>query len=63
MLGKGAVEIEPGKFRSQDGRWQYRAKGDDLAGRHSDGTSHIHLERLNPETGEVLTNWHLQWTP
>ena len=54
-LGKNAVEIEPGKWRSADGKWQYRAKPGDLA------DNHIHLEELDPLTGEVLQNLHLRW--
>jgi hypothetical protein len=54
-IGKNPVEVEPGKWRSQDGKWQYRAKPADLADRH------IHLEELNPETGEVIQNLHLRW--
>jgi hypothetical protein len=45
----------PGKFRSIDGKWQYRAKPGDLV----DG--HIDLEELNPVTGEVKQNLHLRW--
>lgn len=30
-LGSNPVEIEPGKFRSRDGKWQYRAKPGDVA--------------------------------
>lgn len=54
-LGSSPVEVEPGKWRSADGKWQYRAKPGDV----SDG--HIHLEELNPQTGEVLQNVHLRW--
>ena len=54
-LGRDPVEVEPGKWRSADGKWQSRAKPGDLA----DG--HIHLEELNPDTGEVLQNLHLRW--
>jgi hypothetical protein len=54
-LGPGAVEVEPGKLRSADGKWQYRAKPGDF----EDG--HIHLEELDPITGEVKQNLHLRW--
>jgi RHS repeat-associated protein len=60
-LGKSPLEVEPGKLRSRNGRWQYRAKSADLAGHGIRGGAHIHLERLNPTTGEVLENWHLRW--
>lgn len=58
---KNAIQIAPGKLRSPDGRWQYRAKPGDLKGHGPSDTPHIHLERLNPDTGEVLENWHLRW--
>ena len=54
-LGKDPLEVEPNKWRSQDGKWQYRAKPGDLE------ENHIHLEELNPNTGEVLQNLHLRW--
>lgn len=60
-LGQNPQQVEPGKLRSQDGRWQYRGKSEDLAGHGSGDSPHIHLERLNAQTGEVLENWHLRW--
>lgn len=54
-IGKNPVEVSPNKLRSQDGKWQYRAKPGDLE------LGHIHLEELDPNTGEVLTNWHFYW--
>lgn len=54
-LGKNPVEIEPNKWRSYDGKWQYRAKPGDY------NDKHIHIEELNPKTGEVLQNYHLRW--
>jgi hypothetical protein len=54
-LGQNPLEVEPGKWRSQDGKWQYRAKPGDIA------SNHIHLEELDPATGEVLQNVHLRW--
>ena len=54
-LGSDAVEVEPGKWRSADGKWQYRAKPGDVS------ENHIHLEQLNPQTGEVIQNLHLRW--
>lgn len=55
MIGSNPIQVEPHKWRSQDGKWQYRAKPDDLE------NMHIHLEELNPATGEVLQNVHLRW--
>lgn len=49
------MEVEPNKWRSQDGKWQYRAKPGDI------GESHVHLEELDPATGEVIQNLHLRW--
>jgi hypothetical protein len=60
-LGKDPVKVGPGKLRSQDGRWQYRGKPDDLLGHSPADSAHIHLEKLDPKTGEVLENWHLRW--
>jgi len=54
-IGSNSTEVEPYKWRSSDGKWQYRAKPGDL----EDG--HIHLEQLDPKTGEVLQNFHLTW--
>jgi hypothetical protein len=54
-LGPGPVEHEPGNFRSSDGKWQYRAKPGDVQDRH------VHLEELDPVTGEVKQNVHLRW--
>ncbi|WP_269531858.1 Ig-like domain-containing protein [Chitinimonas sp. BJYL2] len=54
-LGANPVEVEANKWRSADGKWQYRAKPGDV------GDNHIHLEELNPQTGEVLQNLHLRW--
>lgn len=54
-LGSNPVEVAPGKWRSADGNWQYRAKPGDVA------DNHIHLEKLNPQTGEVIQNVHLRW--
>ena len=56
-LGNDPVEVEPFKLRSRDGRWQYRAKPGDF------GDGHIHLEELDPITGEVKQNLHLRWKP
>lgn len=53
--GKNPIEIGRGKWRSRDGKWQYRAKPKDVR------QSHIHLEELDPHTGEVLQNLHLRW--
>jgi len=54
-LGSDAVEVEPGKWRSRDGKWQYRAKPGDVS------DNHVHLEQLNPQTGEVIQNLHIRW--
>jgi RHS repeat-associated protein len=61
QIGRNPVEIEPGKWRSRDGKWQYRAKENDLEGHGPNDSPHIHLERLDPSTGVVLVNWHLRW--
>jgi len=58
-MGHNPVEIEPNKLRRRDGTWQYRAKPGDLAGDNQG--PHIHLEKLDPKTGDVLINLHLRW--
>jgi hypothetical protein len=54
-VGADAVDVGDNKLRSADGKWQYRAKPGDIADHH------IHLELLDPKTGEVLENWHLEF--
>jgi hypothetical protein len=54
-VGSNPVQVEPHKWRSRDGKWQYRAKPEDVE------EAHIHLEELEPITGEVLQNVHLRW--
>ena len=54
-LGSDIVEVSPGKWRSADGRWQFRAKPGDVS------DNHVHLELINPQTGEVIQNLHLRW--
>lgn len=48
------------QWRSRDGKYQYRAKPGDIQG-HNGNPGHVHVEKLNPKTGEALENWHLQW--
>jgi RHS repeat-associated protein len=54
-IGTDPIEVEPNKFRSKDGKWQYRAKPGDL------NDNHIHLEEIDPATGKVKQNYHLRW--
>ena len=54
-LGANPVKVGPNKWRSQDGRWQYRSMPSDVRDRH------IHLEELDPQTGRVIQNVHLRW--
>lgn len=61
-VGTSPVEVSPGKLRSRDGRWQYRAKPTDLTGHGPGDAPHIHIEHLDPVSGEVLENWHLRWS-
>lgn len=60
-LGKNPVNLGDNKLRSQNGVWQYRAKEVDLGGHGGKSDPHIHLEKLDPSTGEVLENWHFYW--
>lgn len=61
QLGKDPVYVGDNKYRSQDGKWQYRSKAEDLSGHDAGDTPHVHLEKLDPATGEVLENHHLRW--
>lgn len=61
QIGKDPVYVGDHKYRSRDGKWQYRAKPNDLEGHGPNPRPHVHLERLDPKTGEVLENHHLQW--
>ncbi len=54
-IGRNPVTVGPNKLRSINGRWQYRAKPVDTL------RNHVHLERLDPVTGQVLENWHFYW--
>jgi RHS repeat-associated protein len=54
-VGSNPVDVGDNKLRSRDGRWQYRAKAGDV------NDNHVHLERLDPGTGTVLENWHLEF--
>jgi RHS repeat-associated protein len=54
-LGKNPLKVGPNKWRSANGKWQYRAKPGDVS------KNHIHLEELNPKTGAVKANYHLRW--
>jgi hypothetical protein len=61
QLGDNPVYVGDNKYRSQDGKWQYRAKENDLSGHEPGDTPHVHLERLDPDTGFVIENYHLRW--
>jgi len=54
-LGKNAVKVGDHKWRSANGKWQYRAAPGDIK------DSHVNLEELDPKTGKVLQNLHLKW--
>ena len=56
-LGKKPVDIGDNKIRSIDGTLQYRAKPCDINAKDP----HVHLETLDPKTGEVLKNVHLYY--
>ena len=49
------VNLPGNKVRSQDGKWQYRANKQDIQDKH------LHIERLDPNTGRVIENYHIQW--
>jgi hypothetical protein len=58
-IRKDPLQLDENKYRSRDGRWQYRARPGDVAG--DARGPHVHLEHIDPETGEVLRNVHLRW--
>lgn len=61
------IKIGDYKYRNPNGRYQYRAKSDDTMGHvinhptRERGIPHIHVEKLNPRTGEVIENFHIYW--
>lgn len=55
MIGRAPVKFDENKLRSENGRWQYRAKPSDV------GVRHIHLEKIDVDTGRVISNLHLHW--
>jgi hypothetical protein len=59
-VGHDPVDAGDNKLRSSNGVWQYRAKAVDV---NDPVMPHVHLEQLNPGTGEVLRNYHLWWEP
>ena len=69
FLGANYVKVEPGKWRSLDGKRQFRVKTDDYAGGHGMGfpivpnTPHIHMEFLTPKSNglnfTVTKNIHI----
>ena len=54
-VGHNPMKTDNYKLVSQNSKWQYRAKPVDY------NNAHVHLEKLNPKTGEVLINYHLKW--
>ena len=55
QLGRNPIKIRKGKYRSRDGRRQYRALHDDVKKRH------VHFETIDPKTGKVIKNIHYKW--
>jgi hypothetical protein len=54
-VGRNPVSVGENKLRSANGKWQYRAKPVDTR------DNHIHLEELDPKTGDVIRNYHLRY--
>jgi hypothetical protein len=52
--GREPVQIEPNKWRSRDGRWQYRTS-------HADEDKHFNLDRIDPDSGFVIRDNHLRF--
>jgi hypothetical protein len=60
-LGKGYKEIgKPGSgvFRSSNNTRQFRITESDLLGKHGDIGPHVHFEKIDPATGDVMKNIH-----
>lgn len=57
FLGDDHVKVGPGKWRSIDGKRQFRASPSDYLGKHGIGwptvpnTPHVHFEFLSPKAG------------
>jgi hypothetical protein len=58
-LKNGYNEIAPGVFRSVDGERQFRMTNSDLMGKHGKIGPHVHFEKLDSQTREVLKNIHV----
>ena len=69
FLGSNFVKVGPGKWRSLDGKRQFRVKNDDYSGEHGMGfptvpnTPHVHMEFLVPKANglnfTVVKNVHI----
>ena len=55
FLGKDAVKVDKGKWRSLDGTRQFRIKPQDYLGKHGGG-SHAHFEFLSPNKSGTKYN-------
>ncbi|MEL6271008.1 MAG: polymorphic toxin-type HINT domain-containing protein [Chloroflexota bacterium] len=55
------VQVADGKWRSIDGRYQIRAVQADIGSNVA--RPHVHLEILNPETGQIISNGHFYFNP
>jgi hypothetical protein len=65
FLGKGYVEIGKagsGVFRSTDGLRQFRIDSNSLAGSHSPGIPHGHLEIFKQGSVKPTTNNHIPFS-
>lgn len=51
FLGEGYIEVEAGRFVSQDGLRQVRMMNDDILGVHG-GCPHMNFEVWQPRTGQ-----------
>ncbi|WP_349407786.1 polymorphic toxin-type HINT domain-containing protein [Pseudalkalibacillus sp. SCS-8] len=59
FLGNDYIEVSPGKWRNSDGSRQFRAKPNDIQGKHGNIGPYVHFEFLN-KNFEVSKNVHIR---
>jgi hypothetical protein len=59
-VGDGYKELDSGVYRSVDNLRQFRMDNGSLAGAHSPGVPHVHLETYKADTGRFHANNHIR---
>lgn len=59
-VGDGYKELDSGVYRSADNLRQFRMDNGSLAGAHSPGVPHVHLETYKADTGRFHANNHIR---